>query len=655
MELDRERFEKLCELRSEVLEYCRYHLSALALFHPLDDIKQLKDRKIKISAFSKLFPNGKDIEEIKLGKVSITSTVTCLKSLLLCQQFQPSLNVDYSEFINRLNQNESNLSTTGLSNYNPYTVGLLLPILKRIDITNLNQSLIDKCVKAAQKSIKNGKVSIQNFAPSSYLTYWILRGLETWDIDINSVAKKVIVWARNELDRQMNLFQCKIDDESDAFQLGYVLLILFKYDRSNLKDQILQEALKLIFNTQLDRGVWEKKDPLFVYKKSGNAYCFSFELLTTLFFVLKDNNSFLEPFDENFLYAFGWAKRNKNLVNNIPVWRSGHRCDDKRSESWATSEVYLFLQYYLIFLSERIQDIALLFFKGKKNITSDRSVYLDLLKPKIALSSGDILLDRFLIENIITPLEIQDGSGFTLIRNIAPRRKIRSGILFGPSGTGKTTYVKSIAKYLGWPLIILNPSDFAKEGFQSIPSTTSRIFDILVELEDTVIFFDEMEELIKERHSIDSINFEQKFLTTTLLPKLQSLYDSAKCIFFIATNHYSGIDKAAKRAGRFDFAIQILPPCFEEKIALLEKKWESYRGPGLLEDVKKLLKENEEKIQWASISEINMLIDNIISRTEEAANILSNFTPQIMNDTEYEAYKKGNEDNNINSVLEAVL
>ncbi|MGH9181254.1 MAG: AAA family ATPase, partial [Acidimicrobiales bacterium] len=139
--------------------------------------------------------------------------------------------------------------------------------------------------------------------------------------------------------------------------------------------------------------------------------------------------------------------------------------------------------------------------------------------------------------------------------------------MFGPPGTGKTTYVGKIAEYLGWPLVVLDPSDFAQEGLPLIATVASRVFSELLELEDTVILFDEMEPLMHSRTDAGG-SFEQKFLTTSLLPKLQELADRAACLFLVATNHLETVDQAALRPGRFDSRLQIMPPAYEEKLRL---------------------------------------------------------------------------------------
>jgi predicted PilT family ATPase len=43
--------------------------------------------------------------------------------------------------------------------------------------------------------------------------------------------------------------------------------------------------------------------------------------------------------------------------------------------------------------------------------------------------------------------------GYSLVSHPNRVALARSGIVFGLPGMGKTTYVKRIARYLGWPLV----------------------------------------------------------------------------------------------------------------------------------------------------------------------------------------------------------
>lgn len=141
----------------------------------------------------------------------------------------------------------------------------------------------------------------------------------------------------------------------------------------------------------------------------------------------------------------------------------------------------------------------------------------------------------------------------------------RSAILFGPPGTSKTDLARKIADFLGWPLLVIDPSLLLRKGMDGIQAEANTLFRMLQETEGIVVLFDEFDELVRERGSSDSQPFS-RLLTTAMLPKLTSIHRQGSLVFIIATNHISEFDLAIKRRGRFDRVVQVMPPTYESKM-----------------------------------------------------------------------------------------
>jgi ATP-dependent 26S proteasome regulatory subunit len=87
------------------------------------------------------------------------------------------------------------------------------------------------------------------------------------------------------------------------------------------------------------------------------------------------------------------------------------------------------------------------------------------------------------------------------------------------------------------------------------------------------VFFDEMDALAQTREGDEQsdgrdpsdLDITRQLLTTSMLPKLSSLWDQRRVIFLMATNHKQQLDPAITRPNRFDMLLCIPPPPWKSK------------------------------------------------------------------------------------------
>ncbi|GFG75945.1 ATP-binding protein [Mycobacterium botniense] len=145
-------------------------------------------------------------------------------------------------------------------------------------------------------------------------------------------------------------------------------------------------------------------------------------------------------------------------------------------------------------------------------------------------------------------------------------------ILFGPPGTGKTSFAKAVAGRLGWPFVELFPSRLATPAM-AMAAALREAFTTLMELDAVVVFIDEVEEVAGSRSGGRSDPAHG--VTNELLKLIPAFRQRDNRLLICATNSVRSLDSAFLRPGRFDYVIPIGPPDATARAAI----WTRYLGP----------------------------------------------------------------------------
>jgi len=130
----------------------------------------------------------------------------------------------------------------------------------------------------------------------------------------------------------------------------------------------------------------------------------------------------------------------------------------------------------------------------------------------------------------------------------------RSIVLFGPPGTGKTTFAKAVASRLDWPFVEVFPARLAADqgGLAgALRDTFTRISD----LDNVVVFIDEVEEIAAQRGGEPPTALQG--VTNELLKLIPIFRERPGRLLIVATNFIRALDDAFLRHGRFDYVIPI--------------------------------------------------------------------------------------------------
>lgn len=191
-----------------------------------------------------------------------------------------------------------------------------------------------------------------------------------------------------------------------------------------------------------------------------------------------------------------------------------------------------------------------------------------MLMPGLWDQLGGMVREKELIERrVILPLahpELSDRLG------LVPPRGI---VLFGPPGTGKTTFAKGIASRLGWPFVELFPSRLAGESPAGLAAAMREAFALVHELDNVVLFIDEVEEIAGTREHRNASTAHG--VTNEMLKLIPAFREQEGRLLVCATNSVRALDVAFLRHGRFDYVIPVGPPDEAARRAIWDRYLES--------------------------------------------------------------------------------
>ena len=140
-------------------------------------------------------------------------------------------------------------------------------------------------------------------------------------------------------------------------------------------------------------------------------------------------------------------------------------------------------------------------------------------------------------------------------------------LLYGPPGCGKTFFAKHFAEEVGFNFMCITPAMLKSRYVNASQENIANMFKEAEEKAPTIIFIDEMNELVPNRE--DNVHEMSRSAVNEMLAQMDKTGE--KGVFVIgATNYPHMIDPAILRAGRLDKKYYVGVPDKDARKALFE-------------------------------------------------------------------------------------
>jgi hypothetical protein len=208
----------------------------------------------------------------------------------------------------------------------------------------------------APNSLKMGK-----YPTSPVIMYWFIDAIDGLSVDVEDEYwwPRMADWAANEQRRQVSLVAADAHDRMDPVAVAMAACLAQRLRRAGHGEpeerlpspNEVRHAIRVLFQHQLESGIWNKYFPLFHYPGAGSNYCFAFELLEAVLnefgedLVVKEEVVFagLEK-------AVAWCRDNRIKYHHDGRdywgWNSGgdvEALSRGMPEAWTTAVVHMFL------------------------------------------------------------------------------------------------------------------------------------------------------------------------------------------------------------------------------------------------------------------------------------------------------------------------
>lgn len=161
---------------------------------------------------------------------------------------------------------------------------------------------------------------------------------------------------------------------------------------------------------------------------------------------------------------------------------------------------------------------------------------------------ASVILDKGVSDMIVDDVRDFLASGPWYHERGIPYR--RGYLLYGPPGSGKTSYIQALAGELDYNICVLNLSE--------ANLTDDRLNHLMNHIPlRSILLLEDIDAAFNNRAQTSDQGFQSGVTFSGLLNALDGVVSAEECITFMTTNHPDRLDPALLRPGRVDFKVKV--------------------------------------------------------------------------------------------------
>ena len=393
---------------------------------------------------------------------------------------------------------------------------------------------------------------------------------------LNKPVTDAALWCRSVVDREIAHASAENFTDFDPSELVSGIAVAVGWDLMSTKLQVSDAVTKALAGARMD-GSWRSGKPFYSQNYATGIWAMTSDLVWTLTTAIKRFPDVNEADSELFNFV-DWLERTRI---SLPV----------RSKEPAKQDKQL-LRNYVGWPSERLRDRS----KIQLGTTALSINALLEIRNLTEYRLWELCKKRFAVLSIEKPLrEIEPVDLGTTHRKRLHRQleqmayrarlnhpdAVYSLVLHGPPGSSKTKLAEALSAEM-WKFssrwgpseprfIRITPADFTRMGEDRLDSEARVIFDLLSGVRGVTIFFDEIDDLLRQRNAGKERPTFMELVVPAMLNRLADLRSACprqEISFVLATNYVDNIDAALIRKGRIDESIPVVYPDFVSRVAI---------------------------------------------------------------------------------------